>query len=102
MGVSWTPNGSSKVLAELANAQMQSTGDSGPLGYVTDSPVVGDVYASMTVAIAPGTRGVGDRWTLSTLSLNSGEVNEFALNPQPALFGAEAASLGGFGLPAKQ
>jgi hypothetical protein len=100
--VSWTANGSAKVLAELANAQMQSTPGSGPLGYVTDAPVVGDLYASMTVAIAPGTMGVGDRWTLSTLSLSSGELNEFALNPQPAVLGAEVTSLSGFGIPAKQ
>jgi hypothetical protein len=100
--VSWTPNGSAKVLAQLQNAQLPQTPGSGPLGYVTDAPVVGDTYASMTVSIAPGTMGIGDKWTLSTLSLSSGELNEFALTPQPAALGAEVTSLSGFGLPAKQ
>jgi len=98
--VAWSSNGTSTVLAELENAQYPQTPGTGPLGYVADAPVVGDIYATMTVALANGTLGIGDKWTLSTLSLSGGEVSEFALTPQPSVIGAETVSLSGFGLAA--
>jgi len=99
--VSWSGNGTAQVLAELANAQYPQTPGTGPLGYVADAPVVGDIYATMTVTIANGTMGIGDKWTLSTLSLTGGQVSEFPLTPQPSVIGAETVSLSGFGLAAQ-
>lgn len=100
--VSWAANGTAQTLVQLGNASLPSTPGTGPLGYVADAPVVGDTYATMTVTIAPGTLGVGDKWTLSMFSLSSGEVSEFAIDPQPSILGAETVSLSGFGLPQTQ
>jgi len=95
--VSWDVNGTAQIVAELGNANMPAS-EGLTLGYVTDAPVMDDTYAAMTVNLAGG-HGLGDKWTVSTVSLGTGAVQEFALNPQPSIFGAEAVSVTGFGLP---
>ena len=95
--------GPARVLANLSNANVPcSPYDHSQLGYVTDAVAGESLYAAMTVALHPSPLlpGVRDKWSVSTLDLNTGALTEAALSPQPSFEGAETVSLGGFGLVA--
>lgn len=68
-----------------------------PLGYVADT-VEGSLYAAL--AVSYGLEEVGDKWAVSMLDVHSGALMQAALEPQPALLGAESTALSGFGIVA--
>ena len=95
--------GTAELVGNFTNSHMPTLSigaDNGkPLGYVADA-VSGNTFASMTVALHPGgiLPGVADKWTLSTVDLETGDVKELPLTPQPSIEGAETVSLSGFGV----
>lgn len=97
--IGWDVSGTSeKVLAALANAHSPRIPFlNTPLGYITDA-LDGTLYGAMTVALHPAPLGVMNKWSVSTLNLNTGALVEAELKPQPGLIGAGEVSLSGFGL----
>jgi hypothetical protein len=87
------------VFASLSNARHPPLGPlgGGVLGYVGDASDGRGVYASLTVA-PTGLLGVFDRWVVARVDLQTRDVAESVLHPQPAALGAEMCSLAGFGI----
>lgn len=97
--ITWDTDGTSKVLATLANASFPTAVGTGPLGYVADA-VDESTFAGMTVRWGTAAYTLGDKWQISSTDLATGESIENVLSPQPSKTGAGGTSLSGFGLPA--
>merc|ERR1712039_40397 len=97
--VSWDgPSGKTKLVASLGNAHIpQSLGME--FGYVADA-VHGNTYAAVTVSLGSAIPipGLLDRWQVSMVDLESGNVFSKPITPQPSVLGAETISLSGWGL----
>ena len=100
--VQWGMEGDVRVVANLTNAHTPVIpSSSAQLGYVADSVHL-MLYGAMTIAAHPSPLlpGVADKWSVSTVDLDSGKLVQAPLKPQPSLEGAETTALCGFGIVA--